>query len=78
MKTIHQKLVERKQVTRDEGTMEFHDYVTEMEPMNKFIERVTTEANDIIKTVYHEKTRTVLNISYTEDYAIIVYDESEV
>lgn len=78
MKTIHQKLIERKQVTRDEGTMGFHDYVTEKEPMNKFIERVTIEANDIIKNEYYEKTRTVLNISYAEDYAIIVYNESEV
>lgn len=78
MKTIHQKLIERKQVTRDEGTMGFHDYVTEKEPMNKFIERVTTEANNIVKTEYYEKTRTVLNISYAEDYAIIVYNESEV
>lgn len=66
---IKQVIIERKSTQVDEGTMGFHDYVTEKEDIETFCFRVEVYANRV--------TGKVINIAYpTEDLAIIVYKEN--
>lgn len=56
---IKQKFIERDEKVVDEGTMGFNDYVTKLENLDGFIERVSEEANNL--------DGKVLNIQYLEN-----------
>lgn len=70
MQKLKQMVVMRENHERDEGTMEFHDYVTVKEDFNKFVDRVT-EACETVNGKF-------LGVSYpNEDTAVILYRWSD-